>query len=70
MTTKTKVEMLDGKPLAGKTALITGGGKRLGRAIALALADAGADVAITFLHSEREAVATVHALRKRGVGAE
>ena len=69
MTTKTKVEMLDGKPLAGKTALITGGGKRLGRAIALALADAGADVAITFLHSEREAVATVHALRKRGVGA-
>ncbi len=57
------------KPLSGRTALITGGAKRLGRAIALNLADAGANIAITFRHSEREAVATVHALRKRGVAA-
>lgn len=57
------------RPLAGRTALITGGARRLGRAIALDLAAAGADVAITFHGSEREAVATVHALRKRGVGA-
>ena len=49
----------DGKPLSGKTALITGGARRLGRATALALAEAGADVAITFLESGREAQHTV-----------
>jgi 3-oxoacyl-[acyl-carrier protein] reductase/pteridine reductase len=47
------------KPLRGKTALITGGALRLGRATALALAEAGADVAITFLRSAREAQHTV-----------
>jgi len=47
------------RPLAGKTALITGGAKRLGRASALALAEAGADVAITFRNSAREAQHTV-----------
>jgi NAD(P)-dependent dehydrogenase (short-subunit alcohol dehydrogenase family) len=47
------------KPLAGKAALITGGARRLGRAIALALAEAGADVAITFRNSAQEAQHTV-----------
>jgi 3-oxoacyl-[acyl-carrier protein] reductase/pteridine reductase len=47
------------KPLQGKTALITGGALRLGRATALAMADAGADIAITFLRSAREAQHTV-----------
>jgi NAD(P)-dependent dehydrogenase (short-subunit alcohol dehydrogenase family) len=36
------------RPLRGKTALVTGAARRLGRASALALARAGADVAITF----------------------
>jgi NAD(P)-dependent dehydrogenase (short-subunit alcohol dehydrogenase family) len=54
------------KPLAGKVALITGAAKRLGRASALALADAGADVAITFLKSEREAQRTVRDVEKTG----
>lgn len=47
------------RPLAGKAVLITGGARRLGRATALAMAEAGADVAITFLHSAREAQHTV-----------
>jgi NAD(P)-dependent dehydrogenase (short-subunit alcohol dehydrogenase family) len=48
-----------GRPLAGKAVLITGGARRLGRAIALAMAEAGADVAITFLRSAGEAQHTV-----------
>ncbi|MGH9528727.1 MAG: SDR family NAD(P)-dependent oxidoreductase [Terriglobales bacterium] len=47
------------KLLSGKSVLITGAARRLGRATALAMAAAGADVAITFLTSEREAQATV-----------
>ena len=57
------------KPLAGKTALITGAAKRLGRASALELARAGADVAITFNHSIREAQRTVIDLSSTGVRA-
>jgi len=54
----------EGKPLAGKVALITGAGKRLGKAAALAMVGAGADVAITFLHSERAAKRTVKELEQ------
>src|SRR6202043_2317081 len=57
------------KPLAGKVALITGGARRLGRASALALAAAGADVAITFRDSAREARETVVDLSGLGVRA-
>jgi 3-oxoacyl-[acyl-carrier protein] reductase/pteridine reductase len=56
-------------PMLGKTALITGGAKRLGRASALELARAGADVAITFQHSAREAQHTVIDLTGLGVRA-
>src|SRR5690242_7948989 len=45
--------------LAGKCALVTGGARRIGREIALTLARAGADVAITYLNSPQEAIKTV-----------
>jgi NAD(P)-dependent dehydrogenase (short-subunit alcohol dehydrogenase family) len=57
------------RPLRGKTALITGAACRLGRASALALAEAGADVAITYLRSAREARQTVADLSDCGVRA-
>jgi 3-oxoacyl-[acyl-carrier protein] reductase/pteridine reductase len=57
------------KPLLGKTSLVTGGALRLGRASALALAQAGADVAITFRNSARDAQRTVIDLSAHGVRA-
>lgn len=60
---------LASKPLLGKTALLTGAALRLGRASALALAQAGADVAITFNHSARDAQQTVVDLSGCGVRA-
>src|ERR1017187_4875790 len=57
------------KPLFGKTALVTGAARRLGRASALMLAQAGADVAITFRNSAREARETVVDLSGFGVRA-
>lgn len=61
------------QPLAGKAALITGGARRIGRGIALALAGAGADVAITYLTSQAEAsavAAEVAALGRRALTLE
>ncbi|MGG5887368.1 SDR family oxidoreductase [Falsiroseomonas sp. HC035] len=49
-----------------RTALVTGGGKRLGRAMALALAEAGFDVAIHYGTSTAEAAATVAAIEATG----
>ena len=57
------------KELAGKTALVTGGAVRVGRAIALALAAAGADVAIGYRGSAAAARATVADLERVGVRA-
>lgn len=57
------------KPLSGKTVLVTGAAKRIGRAIALALAESGANVAITYLGSQLEAEATVQSLAEYDVDA-
>jgi NAD(P)-dependent dehydrogenase (short-subunit alcohol dehydrogenase family) len=54
------------QPLIGKSALVTGGARRIGRAIALELARAGADVAITYLKSEEEAARTVREIESLG----
>jgi NAD(P)-dependent dehydrogenase (short-subunit alcohol dehydrogenase family) len=55
--------------LTGKTVLVTGAAKRIGRSIALALAERGADVTITYLASQGEAEQTVHALAAHDVEA-
>jgi NAD(P)-dependent dehydrogenase (short-subunit alcohol dehydrogenase family) len=57
------------KLLKGKTVLVTGAAKRIGRAIAIALAERGANVAITYLASQTDAEKTVRALATHDVDA-
>ena len=57
------------KLLTGKTALVTGAAKRIGRAIALALAENGANVAITYLESQSDSEETVRSLAALDVDA-
>ena len=59
----------DGQALSGKTILVTGAAKRLGRAIALAAAQSGANVAITYRESAREARMLMGELAQNGVEA-
>jgi 3-oxoacyl-[acyl-carrier protein] reductase/pteridine reductase len=54
------------EPLAGKTAFVTGGARRIGRAIALALAQAGADVAISFRTAHADAAHTAAEIAAHG----
>lgn len=54
------------RPLSGRRALVTGGGRGVGGAIARTLAAAGADVAITYVRDEQQAAATVAAIEDRG----
>lgn len=58
--------MAETKQLAGKRALVTGGARRLGREIARTLAEAGADVCITYGDSVAEAAETVELIRGSG----
>jgi 3-oxoacyl-[acyl-carrier protein] reductase len=52
--------------LAGKCAAVTGGSRGIGRAIALGLAEAGADVLITYREQAAEADAVVRIIEAKG----
>jgi 3-oxoacyl-[acyl-carrier protein] reductase/pteridine reductase len=54
------------QPLIGKAALVTGGARRIGRAIALELAAAGADVTVTYRKSRTEAEETLQLIHQLG----
>jgi len=54
------------RSLEGRVALVTGGAKRVGAAIALKLADAGMDVAITYCSSKDEAQEVVERIKAMG----
>ena len=56
--------------LSGKTALVTGASRGIGRASALALAKAGAQVLVHYSSSEKEAEAVVAEIRQAGGRAE
>lgn len=55
--------------LKGKTALVTGGAKRIGRQIALALAERGINVVVHFNRSDSEARGLAGELHQKGVNA-
>jgi NAD(P)-dependent dehydrogenase (short-subunit alcohol dehydrogenase family) len=59
--------MPNDKPLHGRVALVTGGGKRIGKVVAITLARPGANVIVHYNTSRREALATVREIESLGV---
>ena len=57
------------KKLTGKAALVTGGSRGIGAAIARSLADEGADVAISYVSNADKAKSLVRELQEKGVRA-
>jgi len=55
------------KQLTGKTSLVTGGSRGIGRAIVQALADAGSDVAFTYQNSKEQADTLARSVEQKGV---
>jgi len=61
--------MADDRPLVGKVALVTGGDRGIGKAIALRLAKMGADIAITYRKRAEEAAEALREMESEGVRA-
>ncbi len=60
---------LPGNLFAGKTAIVTGASRGVGRAVALRLAEGGANVVVNYLSNVAEAVETVRMCEERGTEA-
>jgi 3-oxoacyl-[acyl-carrier protein] reductase/pteridine reductase len=60
---------LPAKILSGKGVVVTGAARRIGRTLALVLAEAGADVVITYRGSQADAEETIAALKALGSNA-
>ncbi|GAB4437044.1 MAG: 3-oxoacyl-ACP reductase FabG [Anaerolineae bacterium] len=56
--------------LDGRVALVTGGTRGVGKVCALAVADMGCAVGVVYAHSDEDAEATVHELRRRNALAQ
>jgi 2-deoxy-D-gluconate 3-dehydrogenase len=63
------VTILDKFNLSGKTALVTGARRGIGKAMAVALAEAGADIVATSAAMEAEGSAVAREVAARGRGA-
>ena len=55
------------KDFAGRTALVTGGSRGIGRDVAIKLASHGADVAIIYHSRDADAQATKESVERQGV---
>ncbi len=69
MSENTSSILLPNNLFAGKTAIITGASRGVGRAVALRLAEAGANVVVNYLSNEAAAFETVEMCKNKGVGA-
>ena len=58
-----------GKPLQGQKALVTGANSGIGKAVAIALGQAGADVVVNYVAAPEQAEAVADAIRGAGVRA-